>query len=172
VRVFAFGTGPGPKNVGIEFDDGTRTVVAYRTYKYKYRQEIGELLSEKVYASAAGHVQFDPRQREVNGKQVTDVAIRSLSGQKLVNVTIWPEFQLAAPVKKGDFISVDGTFENRTYQADDGSTRESMSISPVSLVHVPSVPKIDTRGVVQAAPVAVAAAQVVQAAPAPTTVPF
>lgn len=127
-------------------------------------------MSDKVYASAAGHVQFDPRQRDVNGKLVTDVAIKSVSGQKLVNITIWPEFQLSVPVKKGDFISADGTFETRTYQADDGSTKESLSISPTSLVHVPCVPKAE-RTVVQASPVAVAATPVVQAAPA-TTVPF
>jgi len=177
VRVFAFGTGPGPKNVGIEFDDGTRTVVAYRTFKYKYKPQIGGSLSDKVYAGASGIVQFDPRVREANGKTVTDVTIKANGSQKLINITIWPEFQLTQPVKKGDFISADGEFQSRVYQAQDGSQREGLSISPTSLVHVPCVPKMTTQ-VVQAQPVAVAAqpvAQVVQAQPVATqtqAIPF
>lgn len=109
-------------------------------------------MSDKQYAGAGGIVQFDPRTREVNGKTVTDVTIRAFGSQKLIQVTIWPEFQLAQPVKKGDFIAADGTFEAGTYQAQDGSPRESLQISPYSLVHLPSVPKAE-REVVQAAAV-------------------
>ena len=157
MRVFAFGTGPGPKNVGIEFDDGTRTVVAYRTYKHKYRDEIGGRLSDKTYAGAAGIVQFDPKPREVNGKQVVDICIRTVGSQKLINATIWPEFQLATPIKKGDFVAIDGSYEVRSFQGQDGAAKESLQISPTSLVVIPCVPKSD-RQVVQAAPVTAAPA--------------
>lgn len=152
MRVFAFGTGPGPKNVGIELDDGTRTVVAYRTYKYKYQPKIGGRLSEKVYTTVKGAVQFNPKTREANGKTVTDIAIRDRGsdGQvKLINITIWPEFQLAAPIQRGDFICADGSIETRTFQGQDGGTKESIQLNPTSLVHVPQVPRAD-RVVVQA----------------------
>jgi single-stranded DNA-binding protein len=79
---------------------------------------------------------------------VTDITIRAAGSQKNVQVTIWPEFQLAAPIKKGDFVAVDGSFESRTYQAQDGSSREAHSISPVSLAVTPSVPRAE-RTVVQ-----------------------
>lgn len=168
MRIFAFGTGPGPKNVGVEFDDGTRTVVAYRTYKHKYRHELGGSLSDKQYETVRGIVQFDPRVREANGKTVTDIAIRDRGTggvSKLINITIWPEFQLSAPIKKGDFIAADGSIEARTFQGQDGGTRESLQLSPMSLVHVPQVPRVAAQ-VVQAAPVvAQATAPVVQAAP-------
>lgn len=162
MRVFARGLGPGPKNVGIEFDDGTRTVVTYRTFKYRYKEL---LLSDKAYAGVSGHVQFDPREREVNGKKVIDVVVRAHGTQKLVDVTIWPEFQLTAPIKKGDFISADGSFSTRTYQAQDGSTREGLNVSPMSLVHLPAVARAE-REVVQAGAAAAGVAQ------APTTAPF
>lgn len=155
MRVFARGLGPGPKNVGIEFDDGTRTVVTYRTFVHKYK---GVRLSDKQYAGASGHVQFEPKQREVNGKQVTDLVIRSHGSQKLIDVTIWPEFQLAAPIKQGDFISVDGSYTTRTFQRQDGSTGEGVNISPTSLVHLPAVPRAEREVVQQAAPSATAAA--------------
>lgn len=146
MRVFARGVGPGPKNVGIELDDGTRTVVTYRTFKYRYQ---GECVSEKQYAGVTGIVQFDPREREANGKSVVDIAVRAAGSQKLVNITIWPEYQLAAPIKKGDGIIADGSFETRVYQASDGSQKESLQLSPTSLVVIPQVPKAD-REVVQA----------------------
>lgn len=164
MRVFAFGTGPGPKNVGIELDDGTRTVVAYRTYKYRYQRDIGGRLSDKTYETVRGQVQFDPKTRDVNGKSVTDIAVRDRGSDgksKLINITIWPEFLLETPIKRGDFISADGSIEVRTFQGDDGGTRTSIQLSPTSLVHVPQVPKAE-RQVVQAR---AAATTTTQAAP-------
>lgn len=145
MRVFARGVGPGPKNVGIELDDGTRTVVTYRTFIHKYK---GACLSDKQYAGASGHVQFDPKHREVNGKQVLDLVIRAHGSQKLIDITIWPEFTLTAEIKKGDFISVDGSYTTRTFQRQDGSTGEGMNVSPTSLVHIPAVARAE-REVVQ-----------------------
>lgn len=115
---------------------------------------------KKTYETVRGQVQFDPRTREANGKTVTDIAVRDRGsdGQsKLVNITIWPEFLLSAPIKRGDFISADGSIEVRTFQGDDGGTKTSIQLNPTSLVHVPQVPKAE-RQVVQA-----------QAASTPTT---
>lgn len=83
---------------------------------------------------------------------MTDIAIRdrNKSGDEvLVNITIWPEFQVATPIKRGDFISADGSIEVRTYQDSTGATKESLQINPTSLVHVPQVSKAE-REVVQA----------------------
>lgn len=107
-------------------------------------------MSDKQYAGVTGIVQFDPKEREVNGKAVVDIAVRAAGSQKLVNLTIWPEFQLAAPIKKGDGIIADGSFETRVYQNQAGETKESLQLSPMSLVVIPQVPKAD-REVVQAA---------------------
>lgn len=106
-------------------------------------------MADKQYAGASGIVQFDPRSREANGKTVTDVVIRANGSQKLVQITVWPEYLLETPIKKGDFVAADGSFETRTYQAQDGSTRESLQLNPSSLVVVPCVPKAE-RSVVQA----------------------
>jgi hypothetical protein len=118
-------------------------------------------MSEKVYAAVWGPIQFDPRQRDAGGKQVTDVTIKNVSGNKLVSITIWPEFQIPVAGKKGDWIGADGEFTQRPYQAADGSQREGLQVSAGSLVHVPCVPKTQNQ-VVQAAPVVAADAAVVQ----------
>lgn len=125
MRVFAMGTGPGPKNVGIELDDGTRLVVAYRTYKYKWKDK----MSENTYVTAMGFVQFEPVEREANGKTVTELVIKTPGGDaKNIRVTVWPETKLG-PVAVGDFIAVDGRFTSSTYQSADGSTKTSLQIS-------------------------------------------
>lgn len=120
-------------------------------------------MSDKQYAGASGHVQFDPKNREVNGKAVVDIVIRAHGSQKLIDVTIWPEFLLTQPVKKGDFISVDGSFTTRSWQAQDGSQREGAQISPMSLVHIPCVAR-EEREVVQSG---TPAGTVAQSQPAP-----
>lgn len=106
-------------------------------------------MSDKQYAGASGIIQFDPREREVNGKTVKDVVIRTAGSQKLVQITVWPEFKLESEPKKGDFIAADGSFSTYTYQAQDGSQRENLQLNPIYLVHVPCVEKEDTRQVVQ-----------------------
>jgi hypothetical protein len=83
------------------------------------------------YVSVAGFVQFDPNEREANGKKVTEFFIKTLGGDgKNVRVTLWPEIQAEAP-KKGDFVAVDGKYSTSTYQAQDGSSRTSYQVSAV-----------------------------------------
>jgi len=126
LRIFAQGKGPGPYNVGIELDDGTRTVVTYRTFKYKYKEK---LVSDVQYVTALGFVQFEPVERDANGKQITEFVIKTPGGDgKNIRVTVWPETTLG-PVVIGDFIAVDGKFTSSTYQAQDGSTKTSLQIS-------------------------------------------
>lgn len=100
------------------------------------------------YASAAGFIQFDVKTREVNGQTVRDVAIRAVGSQKLISVTVWPEFD-AVELERGDFIAVDGKFKQSLGQAPDGSPREYFNLSASALVKIaPAIKK--ERGVVQA----------------------
>lgn len=122
------------------------------------------------YAGVAGFVQFDPKtDRVVNGAAVTDVTVKAIGSQKLVSITIWPEFlpgiqaSLGRPIAKGDWVAADGQYNSNTKQAQDGSWREYISVSAGSLAVAPGVAKIQ-RQVVQA-PVQQQAAPVQQVAP-------
>jgi hypothetical protein len=146
MRVFAQGKGPGPYNVGIEFDDGSRTVVTYRTFKYKYKEK---LVSDAQYVTALGFVQFDPQEREANGKTVTEFVIKTPGGDgKNIRVTIWPETDLGE-VAVGDFIAVDGKFTSSSYQSQDGSPKTSLQISATYVAKLgTSAPREDREVVV------------------------
>lgn len=108
-------------------------------------------MSDKQYATVVGIVQFEPREREANGKKVVDIAVRAAGSQKLVNITVWPEYQVSAPIKRGDGIMADGAFETRTYQDASGAAKESLQLNPTSLVVIPAVPKAEREVVQQAA---------------------
>lgn len=99
---------------------------------------------QKQYVTASGFVQFDPVEREANGKTVFDIVIRTEGGDgKNIRVTIWPEFQLEAPIERGDWVGVDGTFSSSTYQGQDGSPKTSLQISPYKLVTLKSVKRTE-----------------------------
>lgn len=91
-------------------------------------------MPDKTYVTTIGFVQFDPNVRDVNGKNVTDVTVKTPGGDgKLVRITVWPEFKLDKPIERGDLVAADGTFSSSTYQAQDGSQRTSLQISAFSL---------------------------------------
>jgi hypothetical protein len=156
--------------------------VAYRTFKYKYKKLIeGDSVSDKQYGVVMGTVQFDPkRERVVNGQQVCDVTIKAANlpsdeqgRQKLVSITIWPEFAGAwSNIKKGDFVVADGEIRTSVGQNDDGSTRTYINWSPSAISLVPAEVRAP-RQVVQA-PVAQVAAPIAVAAPvaAPLAAPL
>jgi len=134
-RVFAFGPGPGPKNVGLILDDGTKTVVTYRRYK--------EIMAEATYVSAEGFVQFNPTEREANGQKVVDVTIKTPGTEPaLIRVTIWPELQ-GVEVERGDWIAVDGKFQVGAFKGRDGQDRQSIQISATNLAVVKPVERTD-----------------------------
>lgn len=88
------------------------------------------------YASAAGFVQFDVNEKEANGQEIREFTIRAVGTQKLVKVTLWPEFA-DVPVEKGDFVAVDGKFTQSLGQAPDGSPREYLNLSASMIVVTP-----------------------------------
>lgn len=137
-EVFAFGTGPGPKNVGVRFPDGSKVVYTYREYK--------KLMAETVYASVEGFIQFDPQVRDANGQKVTDVTVKTQGAEgKLVRVTIWPELAVDG-LEKGDWLAADGKLTISSYEGKNGPA-QSIQISASALAVVKGV-KRQERGVV------------------------
>lgn len=139
----------------------------------------------KQYGVVMGTVQFDPkRERQVNGQTVCDVTIKAANlsldeqgRQKLVSITIWPEFAGAwANVKKGDFVVADGEIRTSVGQAEDGSQRVYINWSPSAISLLPAevrAPRqvVQAPGTQVAAPVAVAAQPLAQPVAAPATAP-
>ena len=113
-------------------------------------------MADSTYAGAAGFVQFDPNVKEANGQTIREVTIKAVGSQKLIKITLWPEWDAVA-VAKGDFVAADGKFSQNLGQAPDGSPREYLGISASSLVVIPGAQKAE-RQVVQSSGGASAAA--------------
>lgn len=87
------------------------------------------------YAVAAGFIQFDPKDREVNGQDVKDIVIRALGSQKRVYITVWPDHEeIFDDLAKGVFVVAEGKFQIRTKEDDDGDTQEFFNLSASSLL--------------------------------------
>ncbi len=99
------------------------------------------------YAVAAGIVQFDVNEKEANGQNIREVTIKTFTSQKLIKVTLWPEFD-GVDVKKGDTLFVDGKYNVSLGQGKDGSQREYVSISATQVAVVPGAVKAE-RNIVQ-----------------------
>lgn len=100
-------------------------------------------MSDKVYASASGFVQFDVKERDANNQTVRDVTIKSTGSQQLISVTVWPEFD-GVEIKKGDFVAVDGLYKVNSGQSKDGGTKDYHNISAGSLVVIPGAVKAES----------------------------
>lgn len=72
-------------------------------------------MSDDTYTTIAGMVQFDVEEREVNGGDVRDVTIRSLSSGDLIRCTVWPEFA-DTEIERGDFVVIDGKVTEREHK--------------------------------------------------------
>lgn len=76
-------------------------------------------MSEKnVYADAAGWIQKfgdNPaiNEREFNGGTVRDFTIKAVGGNKLVRISVFPEFECDIP--EDAFIAVEGKFQKREH---------------------------------------------------------
>ena len=148
VRVFARGAGKGPKNVGIILPTGEKRVVTYRTFKYKYKENV---LAE--YVSAFGFIQFPPQKREANGQDIVDFTIKSPGTDGiLIRVTVWPELQTKAVLKavKGDFLAADGKLTVGEY-VKDGENKQSVQISATQIAVIKGEVRAE-REVVNTAP--------------------
>lgn len=78
-------------------------------------------MAEGQFATIIGSIEFPPQNRTVQGKEVTDVTIRSAATQKKVRVTIWPNLAgLAATLQKGQIVAFVGKASQNTVDGDDG----------------------------------------------------
>jgi hypothetical protein len=85
------------------------------------------------YMTIAGIIQFDPRDRTAGGKDIRDVAVRSIGNNKLVNITVWPEND-DVPLSKGDFIVADGKFSQSMGQNKNGEQQTYYNLS-ANVIH-------------------------------------
>ena len=85
------------------------------------------------YMTVAGVIQFDPRERTAGGKDIRDVAIRSIGNNKMINITVWPEND-DVPLSKGDFIVADGKFSQSMGQNKNGEQQTYYNLS-ANLIH-------------------------------------
>lgn len=96
------------------------------------------MAESKKYVTAIGFVQFKPNLRDANGKEVTEIVIKTPGGDgKQIRVTVWPEHlveeSLGRAIEQGDFVATDGAFSSNTWQDNEGKKRTSLQISAYSL---------------------------------------
>lgn len=134
-RFICIGSGPGPKNVMFETHEGVRVVTAYALWKHKYKGEVVADAKAK-YVTANGFVQFDPIEREANGKKLIDYTVKTPGGDGvLVRITVWEELlsELEAKgitIEKNDWLAADGKFSINSW--DDKETGEKRSQPQIS----------------------------------------
>lgn len=92
------------------------------------------------YVTVAGIVQFDPQEREVQGKDVRDITIRGVGemtkdGQRKYRITLWPDLA-HAPVKRGDAVFVDGK-GSRNENKETGAVYYNVSANAIVVNGVP-----------------------------------
>ena len=87
------------------------------------------------YITVAGIIQFDPRDRTAGGKDIRDVAVRSIGNNKLVNITVWPE-NGDVPLSKGDFIVADGKFSQSLGQNRNGEQQTYYNLSATTILNL------------------------------------
>ena len=87
------------------------------------------------YITVAGIVQFDPRNRQAAGKDVRDVAIRSIANNKMINITVWPEMQ-SISISKGDFIVADGKYSQSMGQNKNGEQQTYHNLSATTFHNI------------------------------------
>lgn len=112
------GPGPGPKNVLVEFEDGSKTVVPYAIWKHKLSKQQGEFSladGKKKYLYADGFIQkFGDKPavnvREANGQTVRDVTIKS-NKEMLIRITLWPELD-DVELGEGYWLAVEGAYSS------------------------------------------------------------
>lgn len=87
------------------------------------------------YITVAGVVQFDPRDRTAGGKQVRDVAVRSIANHKMVSITVWPD-NAGIPIAKGDFVVADGKFSQSQGQNKKGEQQTYYNLSATTFMNL------------------------------------
>lgn len=105
--------------------------------------------SDTPYFVVVGRVAFDPQERDVNGKKVIDVTVKSSPKQRLVRCTIWPDID-GSGIAKGDFVLAEGKYSVST--GNNGQEYHNLSVADIGVVK--ALPKADRAVANAAAPAA------------------
>lgn len=101
------------------------------------------------YPGVAGFVQkFGDKpavtERDANGQKVRGFTIKAFGSQKLVSVTVWPEFA-AVKIGAGDVVFAEGKFKTS------GDNNQFLNLSASKLAVIPGAVRVEAE-VVNAAP--------------------
>lgn len=101
------------------------------------------MAEETKFLGAGGFIQkFGDKEavntRDVNGQTVRDFTIKVFGSQKLVRITVWPEFK-NVEINEGSVVFVDGKFR----QSEGQNGRVFYSIDAKDLVVIPGSPRED-----------------------------
>lgn len=78
-------------------------------------------MAEGQFITLLGSIEFDPQERKVQDKDVTDVTVRSAATQKKFRCTIWPNLSgFAATLAKGQIVALVGKASSNTVDGDNG----------------------------------------------------
>lgn len=86
---------------------------------------------QKQYRAVVGIVQFDPQEREANGKPVRTIVVRNVGIKEQamrVNATIWPS-HAHVEISKDDVVLMEGPFTVNKKRGDGGETRTYYNLS-------------------------------------------
>lgn len=96
------------------------------------------------YATVVGFVQFPVEERELpSGQNVRDVTVRPFGiDMPLVRITVWPEFA-GTDIQEGDFVAVDGKYEERVADNKEGQKRTYRNLNPQKLAILAAAPRAE-----------------------------
>ena len=93
-------------------------------------------MADGTFVTIVGSVEFDPEQRDVQGKTVLDVTLRSAGTQKKIRATLWPNLkEYFGKVEKGQLLGLKGKMTQNTVQGDNGTvTYNNLSVYEVLIL--------------------------------------
>jgi len=100
-------------------------------------------MAESQYRTIFGVVQFDPQERQANGKDVLSVTIRAAGVKdqsRLVSCTLWPSHKaLFGSIAKGDAVVVEGKYAVNNGTDGDGNPKQYHNLSVAGILKLGSL---------------------------------
>lgn len=97
---------------------------------------------QKQYRAVMGRVQFEPTEKEANGKDIRSVAIRQVGVHAaeavLVSLTVWDSHE-HIDIEEGDLLYAEGSYTENTVERDDGTERVYHNLSVSHLLNLGAV---------------------------------
>lgn len=93
---------------------------------------------KNTWRTFVGTVQFDPSERDVNGKKVLNIGVRP-SGVKdqsiLVSATLWPSHkEYFSQIEKGTVVAIEGKFDVRRPSDPDANPYYNLSVTGLAIL--------------------------------------